>query len=261
MLSESLETTRYVTPLREGGSLPAIVEANNDGLYVVKFRGAGQGVKALVAEIIAGEIGRTLGLRVPELALIHLDEALGRAEPDSEIRGLLKASTGLNVAMDYLPRSMTFDPVAGPPPDAETASAIVWFDSFITNVDRTPKNPNLLQWHKNLWLIDHGAALYFHHDWSDAQSRAATPFAAISKHVLLPNASALETVSSGLSAKLNETELRRILALVPDAWLGTEAPFSSPAEHREAYLQYFLARLSAVPLFVDEAVRARSQLV
>ncbi len=182
--------------------MPAIVEAEDSGLYVLKFRGAGQGLKALIAELVAGELARAMGLRVPELVFMQLDPVLGRSEPDGEIRELIKASGGLNLALDYLPGSITFDPVAGPPPAAEEASDIVCFDSYVTNVDRTPKNPNMLHWHKALWLIDHGASMYFHHSWAEYLERSRTPFAPIKDHVLLPWATALRASEATLRAKL-----------------------------------------------------------
>lgn len=185
-MPRTVTATRYVTPLREGGSLPAVVEADDDGLNVAKFCGAGQGKKALIAELVAGELGRAAGLKVPEIVLLEVDPVLGRSEPDHEIRALLAASAGTNVALDYLPGSITFDPLAGPYPAGAIASATVAFDAFITNVDRTPKNPNLLCWHRELWLIDHGAALYFHHAWDDHVERSRTAFATIRSHVLLP---------------------------------------------------------------------------
>jgi hypothetical protein len=253
--------TRYVTPLREGGSLPAVVEASDGGTYVVKFRGAGQGVKVLVAEWIAGELGRALGLRVPELVLLELDPALGRNEPDSEIRELLKASAGLNLAMDFLPGSLTFDPLAGPPPAGEEASAIVWFDALVTNVDRTPKNPNLLTWHRQLWLIDHGASLYFHHGWDGWLERAATPFAPIKDHVLLPWAAGLPEAAARLAPRLTREVVEAVVGAIPEGWLGgPDVPFASVAEHRAAYVTWLLARLSASTRFTEEAVRARTQL-
>ncbi|MET0404010.1 MAG: HipA family kinase, partial [Cystobacter sp.] len=182
---KTLTATRYVTPLREGGSCPAIVEAEDSGMYVLKFRGAGQGIKALVAEIISGELARAFGLRVPELVFLELDAALGRAEPDGEIRDLIKASAGLNLGMDYLPGSITFDPtVSHPTPSPAEASALVCLDAYVTNVDRTPKNPNLLCWHSALWLIDHGASLYFHHSWDDYLERSQSRFPAVKDHVL-----------------------------------------------------------------------------
>ncbi|HEX6862516.1 MAG TPA: HipA family kinase [Thermoanaerobaculia bacterium] len=234
--------TRYVTPLREGGSLPAIVEADDLGLYVLKFRGAGQGVRALVAEVIAGEIGRELGLRVPELVLVEVDAALGRNEPDFEIRELLKGSVGLNLALDYLPGSIMFDPAAKDPVDADLASCAVWFDAFVTNVDRTPRNPNLLYWHKTL---------YFHHNWQDVEQAARSPFAAIRDHVLLPWASRIREADALLRPRLGEAVFERVLSLVPEEWLP---------ETRSAYVTWLLQRLEAAPLFVEEAVRARAQL-
>ena len=172
----TITATRYVTPLREGGSLPAIIEGDDYGLYVLKFHGAGQGAKALIAELVAGEIARKLGLPVPEIVFAQLDAELARTEPDPEIQHLIRASDGLNLALDYLPGSITFDPVVEQPV-ADLASAIVWFDAFVSNVDRTPRNTNLLVWHRKLWLIDHGAALYFHHDWNGWLERATQPFA------------------------------------------------------------------------------------
>src|SRR3954451_12873554 len=179
----TVHATRYVLPLREGGSLPAIMEADDLGLYVVKFRGAGQGALALVAELIAGEIGRALGLRVPEIVLVEVDATLGRKEPDYEIRELLNRSAGLNLALDYLPGSSMFDPAAGDTADTSLASLAVWFDAFVTNVDRTARNPNLLYWHKTLYFIDHGAALYFHHNWKNMEQMVESPFPAIRQHV------------------------------------------------------------------------------
>src|SRR6202167_2891543 len=198
----TVQATRYVTPFREGGSLPALVEADDLGLYVLKFRGAGQGPLALVAEIVAGEIGRALGLRVPEIVLIEVDAALGRNEPDEEIRDLLRASPGLNLGLHFLPGSAMFDLAAGDRADAELASKAVWFDAFVTNVDRTARNPNLLCWHKSLYFIDHGAALYFHHAWKDPVASARSPFTQVKDHILLPWASRLEEADSVLRAKL-----------------------------------------------------------
>ncbi|MBM7117084.1 HipA family kinase [Archangium primigenium] len=259
----TLTATRYVTPLREGGSCPAIVEAEDSGMYVLKFRGAGQGIKALVAEILAGELARTLGLRMPELVLMQLDPALGRAEPDGEIRDLIKASAGLNLAMDYLPGSITFDPTVGPPPPADEASAIVCFDAYVTNVDRTPRNPNLLCWHRALWLIDHGASLYFHHAWDDSLERARSRFAPVRDHVLLPWATGLTQALAHLRERVTPEVIRGIVARVPDAWLGpaVEPHFASVEAHREAYAAFLIERLQAAPAFLEEAERARSQLV
>ncbi len=257
----TVRATRYVTPLREGGSLPAIAEADDLGLYVLKFRGAGQGPLALVAELLAGEIGRILGLNVPELVLMEVDEALGRNEPDEEIRDLLKASLGLNLALDYLPGSVTFDPAAGDHADPQLASRAVWFDSFVTNVDRTARNPNLLLWHKTLYFIDHGAALYFHHNWQSAGQMAATPFALIRHHILLPWASRIEEADASLRFLLTEKIFADLTALVPDAWLSSAGNGLHPAENRSAYVDFFLRRLQAAPIWVEEAMRARTQLV
>ncbi|NVJ07190.1 aminotransferase class I and II [Myxococcus sp. AM001] len=261
-MPRTVTATRYVTPLREGGSLPAIIEADDAGLYVVKFRGAGQGAKALIAELIAGELARELGLRVPEVVLVELDPALGRNEPDSEIRELLKASAGLNLALDYLPASVTFDPVADPVPTAAEASGIVAFDAYITNVDRTPRNPNMLTWHRNLWLIDHGASLYFHHSWDDWEARSQGRFAPIKDHVLLPWATALTEAGRHLGARITRDGVERIVGAIPEAWLtSTESPFPTAEAHRAAYATWLLRRLEAVPGFIEEADRARAQLV
>ncbi|ATB38735.1 hypothetical protein CYFUS_004170 [Cystobacter fuscus] len=259
----TLSATRYVTPLREGGSCPAIVEAEDSGMYVLKFRGAGQGIKALVAEILSGELARALGLRVPELVLLELDPALGRAEPDGEIRDLIKASAGLNLGMDYLPGSITFDPTVRPTPEPTEASAIVCLDAYVTNVDRTPKNPNLLCWHSALWLIDHGASLYFHHSWDDYLERSRSRFPAVRDHVLLPWASALPEALATLRERVTADVIHGIVARVPEAWLGpTQEPrFSTVTEHREAYASFLLERLNAAPAFIEEAIRARAQLV
>lgn len=253
--------TRYVLPLREGGSLPAIVEADDFGIYVAKFRGAGQGVLALVAELVAGEIGRALGLRVPELIFIHIDEALGRNEPDYEIRQLLKASTGLNLALDYLPGSTMFDPAARDAVSAEEASLTVWFDAFTQNVDRTAKNANLLMWHRKLYLIDHGAALYFHHNWATMQQKAEAPFAEIGKHVLLPWASRIKEAGEAARSKLTLRVFDDVLAVVPDAWLESEPGSVSAAEKRTGYTDFFLKRLVAAEVFEQEAMNAHVRLV
>src|SRR5215217_2347353 len=195
--------TRYVTPLREGGSLPAIVEADDDGMYVLKLRGAGQGPKALIAELVSGEIARAAGLPVPEIVFIELDPELARTEPDPEIQHLIRASAGLNLALDYLPGAVTFDPVVEKP-DADFASSVVWFDAYVTNVDRTPRNTNMLIWHRRLWLIDHGAALYFHHTWNNYLERSKDPFRLIKEHILLPLASALETADAVMTTLITE---------------------------------------------------------
>ena len=254
---KTVNATRYVTPLREGGSLPALVEADDEGLYVLKFRGADQGRKALVAELIAGELARALGLAVPEIVFMQLDAELARTEPDPEIQDLIKASAGLNLALDYLPGSVAFDPLVHMP-DAALASSIVWHDAFVSNVDRTPRNTNLLMWHRRLWLIDHGAALIFHHQWDGHLERSSSPFPLIKDHVLLPGASQLSEVDAAFSARLSPGLISAIVALVPDDWLEPDAQFASPQAQREAYVRYFAARLQPPRRFVEEAVRARS---
>lgn len=248
-----LAATRYVTPLREGGSLPAIVEAEDDGLYVMKFRGAGQGPKVLVAEVIAGLLGRALGLKVPELVALELASHFHKTEPDDEIRDLLRASVGLNLGMDYLPRGVTFDPAVGKAPGAEVASEIVWFDALISNVDRSPRNANLLEWHGALWLIDHGAALYFHHADEDFVPRAQEPFAAIRMHVLLPWATALREADARLRPRLTREVIESAVAAVPGDWL--------PEERREDYVRYFEARRDGADAFLEEALRAHARSV
>jgi hypothetical protein len=251
----TVAATRYVTPLREGGSLPAIVEADDDGLYVLKFRGAGQGPKALVAELVAGELARAAGLAVPEIVLVELDRELGRAEPDPEIQALIKASVGLNLALDYLPGAVTFDPVADRV-DAGLASRIVWFDALVTNIDRSPRNTNMLLWHRELWLIDHGAALYAHHGVGDFVKRNRDTFPQVKEHVLLPWADALEEADAELSARLTPEVVRGIVERIPDAWLEGDA-----AARRSAYTSYLSARLEPPRAFLEEAIGARSQYV
>jgi hypothetical protein len=247
----TVKATRYVTPLREGGSLPAIVEADDDGLYVLKFRGAGQGVKALIAELIAGEIGRVLGLPIPEIVFVELDATLGRTEPDAEIQDLIKASDGLNLALDYLPGSITFDALIQPP-DAKLASEIVWFDALTANVDRTPRNANMLVWHKELWLIDHGAALYFHHNWENFSGNSRNSFKQIKDHILLSFADEIEKADGVLSSKLTPEVLRAIVALIPGEWLDNETA------QREVYFQFLTDRLKEPREFAKEAINARN---
>jgi hypothetical protein len=255
----TLTATRYVTPLREGGSMPAIVEGDDDGLYVLKFRGAGQGAKALIAELVAGEIARALGLPIPEIVFVELDPELARTEPDAEIQHLMRASAGLNLALDYLPGSVMFDPVVNAV-DAELASAVVWFDAYVRNVDRTPRNANLLVWHRKLQLIDHGAALYFHHGWDGWRENNAHAFPMIKDHVLLPFASAIAAADERLSARLTPALIAAIVAQIPDAWLGDEPQFADVEAHRAAYRESLIARLDAPHAFAEEAIRARSRL-
>lgn len=257
-LLRTVNVTRYVTPLREGGSLPAIVEADDQFLYVLKFRGAGQGHKALIAELIGGEIARTLGFRVPEIVFANLDGAFGRIEGDEEIQDLLKASVGLNLGIHYLSGSITFDPLATKI-DATLASQIVWMDALLLNVDRTVRNTNMLWWHKQLWLIDHGASLYFHHSWHDWQN-SQKPFPAIKDHVLLPLASELTTVHKIFSPILTKEKVQQIVALIPDEWLE-DTTFTSVEENRNAYRQFLEIRVANADFFVNEASHARESLI
>ncbi len=259
-LLRTVDVTRYVTPLREGGSLPALVEADDGFLYVLKFRGAGQGVKALVAELIVGELARALGLRVPELVFCQLDEAFGRTEPDEEIQDLLRASTGRNLALHYLSGASTFDALVttvAPP----LASLVVWLDCLTLNVDRTVRNTNLLLWHRELWLIDHGAALYVHHTgpaWAQKPG-GARPFPQVKDHVLLPQATALAAADAEGHARLTPAVIRAVVALVPDEWLLE--PDRTPDAQRAAYVQFLESRLAASATFVQEAENARQGLI
>jgi len=257
--------TRYVVPLKEGGSLPAILETEGGGLFVTKFRGAGQGARALIAEIIVGGLAHALGLPVPEIALVAVDESFGRTERDPEIQDILKASLGVNVGLRYLPGAFNYDPVAAPDVDPDLAAAIVWFDAFVTNIDRTPRNPNLMLWEDRLWMIDHGAALYFHHNWDALdEARTRSPFASVSDHVLLPFASDMAMADAELTERITDDLLGDVLALVPDVLLmdapsGVAPPFSTAAANRDAYLKYFRTRLEAPRLFADAAMQARDQ--
>jgi hypothetical protein len=250
----TVNVTRYVTPLREGGSLPAIAEADDGFLYVLKFRGAGQGVKALIAELIGGEIARALGFKVPEIVFANLDEAFGRTEPDEEIQDLLKASVGLNLALHYLQGAITFD-ASVTKVDAKLASQIVWLDCLLTNVDRTARNTNMLVWHKELWLIDHGAALYFHHSWHNWEEQAKRPFLQIRDHVLLSNATELTEVDNAFKSILTNELICSIVDLIPDEWLTGE--FDSVKDHRGAYAQFLITRIANSSIFINEANNAR----
>ncbi len=258
---QTLNAARYITPLREGGSLPAIVEADDGELYVMKFVGAGQGAKALIAELVAGEIGRALGLPVPEIVLMTLDARFGQTESHDEIRDLLLASAGLNLALRYLPKAFGFNPLLEPTPDPGFASAVVWFDAYVSNVDRTPRNPNILWWQEGLWLIDHGAALYFHHgaaSTGDFAARVASPFPMIREHVLLPFAGALEEADLVLRDRLPVERISQIVETIPDVWLNGAGQSGAAAEWRAAYISYLQRRLEASDVFVQEAIRARS---
>jgi hypothetical protein len=250
----TVRATRYVTPLREGGSVPAVVEADDEGTYVVKFRGAAQGERASIAEIIAGEIGRVLGLPVPGLVLIEIDPVMARSEPHPEIQRQLRESAGINVALDFLPGALNWEPALAPPPDAELAARIVWFDAFIANVDRTVRNPNMLKWHKQVYLIDHGASLYWHHDWPNHLERAQSLTSTIKQHVLLPISGDLRAADALLAPKVTRDALHAVLAEVPDSWLAAEA---SPDATRASYVEHLWQRVSGPRGFIEEAERAR----
>lgn len=256
----TVSVTRYVTPLREGGSMPAIAEADDGFLYVLKFRGAGQGVKALIAELIGGEIARLLGLRVPELVFANLDEAFGRTEPDEEIQDLLKASVGLNLALHYLSGAITFDPTVTIV-DSKLASQIVWLDCLLMNMDRTARNTNMLLWHKELWLIDHGASLYFHHSMQNWEEQAVKPFSLVKDHVLLPFATELDTVDSEFKAILTPDRMRAIVDAIPSDWLNADLSMGSAAEHREVYRQFLELRLAHSEIFLTAAQHAREAII
>ncbi|SHL18578.1 HipA family kinase [Flavobacterium chilense] len=252
----TVNVTRYISPLREGGSLPALAEADDDFKYVLKFKGAGHGVKALIAELVGGQIAKALKLQLPELVFANLDEAFGRTEADEEIQDLLQGSQGLNLALHFLSGAITFDPVVTIV-DAKLASQIVWLDAYITNVDRTFKNTNMLIWHKELWLIDHGACLYFHHSWNNWEQHAKSPFALIKDHVLLPQASLLKEVDTEFKAILTNEILEEIVNTIPLEWLQWEDTDETPEALRNVYLQFLQTRLNNSEIFVNQAQNAR----
>ena len=249
--------TRYVTPFREGGSLPGLVEADDDGLYVVKFHGAGQGPRALVAEWLAGEIARAVGLLVPELVMIDVDATLGDAEPDEELQDLVQRSGGLNLGLDFLPGALTFNPGATDPVDPALAADVVWLDALVTNPDRSVANPNLLIWHGRMWLIDHGAALYIHHTWRDPDEHATRPFERSADHVLLPYAGSIVEADERLAARLDDGLFGSLAAAIPDAWLSDDPQVGDAEAQRAAYVRYLERRLASRGAFVEEAERAR----
>ncbi len=253
----TVHVTRYITPLREGGSLPAIAEADDEFIYVLKFRGAGQGPKALIAELIGGEIARALGLRVPEIVFAELDEGFGRLERDEEIQDLLKFSVGLNLGLHYLTSAISFDPTVHQV-DSKQASLIVWLDALLMNMDRTAKNTNMLMWHKDLWLIDHGASLYFHHGTLSWQEQAKSPFTLIKDHVLLRQAQHLADVDQTGKAILTVEKISEIVSHIPDVWLGNDI---SADQQRAMYIHYFTTRLANSTIFVNEANHARKTLI
>ena len=254
----TVNVTRYITPLREGGSLPAITEADDGFMYVLKFRGAGQGSRALIADLIGGEMARLLGFRVPEMVFAQLDEAFGRTEPDEEIQDLLKASVGLNLALHYLSGAITFDPNVTKLP-SRTASEIVWMDAFLMNVDRTPRNTNMLVWNRELWLIDHGASLYFHHTWTNWEEQSTKPFVQVKDHVLLPYAAEIEAVDEDFKKLLTPENIRAITELIPDEWLTHHE--SSVAAQKNIYARFLENRLLHSRNFVNEALHARKALI
>lgn len=252
--------TRYVTPLREGGSLPALAEADDGFSYVVKFSGAGHGSKALIAELIGGLVAKSLGLRVPELVFLDIDEAFGRTEPDEEVQDLLKASRGLNLGLHFLSGALTLDPYVNGVDDL-TASKIVWLDAFLTNVDRTVRNTNMLLWKGELWLIDHGASLFFHHSWGDWQKAALSPFPYIRDHALLGRASRLEEADRLMRQKITPRTLEKIVGMIPDDWLRWEGSEQSPDEIRRVYSDFLVTRLKNSAIFVNQALEARKSLM
>ena len=254
---ERLVGVRYAVPLREGGSLPAVVETDRPGAYVVKFRGAGQGAKALIAELVVAGLADALRLPVPRPAIVVLDAGFGAAEPDPEIQDILRGSVGANFGLAYLPGALAFDPAVDADVSPELAADVVWLDALVTNVDRTARNTNLLLWRGQLWLIDHGAALYVHHRWEGWEERVRSPFPQIRDHVLLPLARDLETADARLRPVLTDELVRRVVADIPDAWLGDESVFADRAAHREAYVAYVQARLEEPRLWLREAVEAR----
>lgn len=256
-LLRSVQVTRYVTPLREGGSLPAIAEADDGFLYVLKFRGAGQGSKALVADLVGAEMARLAGLKVPELVLAYLDEAFGRTEGDEEIQDLLRASEGLNLGVHYLTGAISYDPAVDSAGNT-LASDIVWLDAFLTNVDRTARNTNMLTWNKELWLIDHGAALYFHHTWDNWEEQSIKPFVQVKDHVLLPLATELKESDEKMRSLLTTSKIRAVLELVPDCWLEHNGP---AALAREVYVNFLTNRINHSQIFVNEALHARASLI
>lgn len=256
----TVTVTRYILPLREGGSLPALAEADDDFKYVLKFRGAGHGVKALISELIGGKISQVLGFRIPELVFANLSEDFGRTEADEEIQDLLKNSCGLNLALHYLSGAITYDPVAVKI-DSKLSSEIVWLDAFLTNIDRTFRNTNMLMWHQELWLIDNGASLYFHHNWDNWEKNAVSPFVMIKDHVLLPQASELDEVNERFKAILTDAVLREIVELIPEDWLHWNDTDLTPTEIKDVYFQFLILRRDNSDNFLNEAKNARAKVI
>ncbi|WP_034062111.1 HipA family kinase [Lacinutrix jangbogonensis] len=252
----TVDVVKYITPLREGGSLPAIVKASDDFLYVLKFRGAGQGKKALIAEFIGGELARAIGLKVPELVFMNLDDSFSKTEPDEEIQDLLKFSVGLNLGLHYLSSSITFDPLVSIA-DALTSSKIVLLDSIISNIDRTAKNTNLLNWNNELWIIDNGASFYFHHNWHTWRNHLTRTFPLIKDHVLLKRATQLNEASQEIINTLSKNTIEGIISKIPEDWLLSESDSITPSEMREAYIEYINTKLLMIDSLVKEAEDAR----
>lgn len=256
----TVNVTRYITPLREGGSLPALTEADDGFKYVLKFRGGGHGTKALVSELIGGMVAKTIGMQIPELVLINLDEAFGRSEGDEEVQDLLQASRGLNLGLHFLSGALGFDPLINSV-EPELASKIVWMDALLTNIDRTVRNTNLLMWHKELWLIDHGSTLYFHHSWENWEKYALSPFPQIKDHVLLPQASMLEKADRELKKVLTKDKITDIVNLIPDSWLNWSNEHETVEDIRKVYSNFLITRIENSENFLKGAQDAREILV
>lgn len=252
----TVDVIQYIKPLREGGSLPAIVKADDGFLYVLKFRGAGQGKKALIAEFIGGELARSMGLKVPELVFMNLDDSFSKTEPDEEIQDLLKFSIGLNLGLHFLSSAITFDPLASKI-DGVTASKVVLLDSIISNIDRTAKNTNLLKWNKELWIIDNGASFYFHHNWETWESHLTRTFPLIKDHVLLSQATDLQEAAIAIIELLDKKRIIEIVSNIPEDWLINETDTMSPQEIRAAYVRFIMVKLAKIDLLVKEAEDAR----
>ena len=260
MTLRTVNVTRYITPLREGGSMPALAEADDDFKYVVKFRGAGHGTKALIAELIGGVVAKLLKLRVPELVFVQLDEAFGQTEGDEEIQDLLQGSRGLNLGLHFLSGALAYDPVTTKV-DGRLASQIVWMDAFLTNVDRTVRNTNMLMWHRELWLIDHGATLYFHHSWTNWKGQALNSFPYIKEHVLLPFADQLTEADAACKLLLTDEIIREIANLIPDDWANWKEDGETPESIKEIYYQFLSERLKHSDNFLNEALHARNNII
>lgn len=252
----TVNVVQYLQPLREGGSLPAIVRADDDFLYVIKFRGAGQGKKALIAELIGGELARAIGLKMPELVFMHLDNSFSQTEPDEEIQDLLKFSVGLNLGLHFLSGAITYDPLVSET-DSLTASKVVLLDGMITNIDRTAKNTNLLIWNRELWLIDHGASLYFHHNWKTWESHLERTFPMIKDHVLLEKANHLTEAAKEIQSLINRDLIQEIVEKIPEDWLSDESSSLTPSEKRTAYIEFLSRKLANINLLAKEAIHAK----